>query len=245
MYRVYTDRRPPRSIVGMEHFDAVGDAGLRAALRLVRGAPAPVTADEAAAALGVHRTVARGRLERLARAGLLETRFARTNGRAGPGAGRPAKLYAPAPERRPLEFPPRRLPSVVGRLLEELPLRGRAEALRRVGEAYGHEVATAAGLKASSDLRRGLEAVCSALRSLGFPVILAGADEDGAAITTPDCPLRPLVREQPEAAEIDRGMWAALVERGVRGIAAADVRCCTNGCDSGGACTVTVAFERA
>ena len=32
----------------MEHFDAVGDAGLRAALRLVRGAPAPVTADEAA-----------------------------------------------------------------------------------------------------------------------------------------------------------------------------------------------------
>ena len=78
-----------------------------------------------------------------------------------------------------------------------------------------------------------------------IPLLDTVRDEDGAAITTPDCPLRPLVREQPEAAEIDRGMWAALVERGVRGIAAADVRCCTKGCDSGGACTVTVAFERA
>jgi predicted ArsR family transcriptional regulator len=229
----------------MEQFDAVGDAGLREALRFVRGTPAPVTADDAAAALGIHRTVARSRLERLLRAGLVESRFARTNGRAGPGAGRPAKLYAPAPERRPLEFPPRRLASIVGRLLEELPPRDRARALRRVGEGYGHEVAATAGLGASTDLRRGLEAVCAGLRSLGFPVTLARADANGAAITTPDCPLRPLVRDHPDAAEIDRGMWAALVERGVRGIAAADVRCCTDGCHGDGACTVTIAFDRA
>jgi len=229
----------------MEQFDAVGDAGLREALRLVRATPAPVTADDAAAALHVHRTVARSRLERLLRAGLLETRYARTNGRAGPGAGRPAKLYVPAPERRPLEFPPRRLTSIVGRLLEELPMRGRAEALRRVGEGYGHEAAAAVGLRASTDVRRGLEGVCDGLRSLGFPVTLARADADGAEITTPDCPLRPLVRDHPEAAEIDRGMWAALVERGVRGIGAADVRCCTDGCDGAGACKVTVAFHRA
>ena len=75
---------------------------------------------------------------------------------------------------------------------------------------------------------------------------LERADEDGAAITTPDCPLRPLVRDHPEAAEIDRGMWAALVERGVRGIAAADVRCCTEGCSGdGGECTVAIAFDLA
>lgn len=230
----------------MEHFDAVGDAGLREALRFVRGTPAPVTAEEAGAALGIHRTVARGRLERLLQAGFLETRFARTNGRKGPGAGRPAKLYAAAPERRALEFPPRRLASIVGRLLDELPVQGRNAALRRVGEGYGHDAATAAGLRAVTDVRRGLEAVCAALRSLGFPVTLERADADGAVITTPDCPLRPLVRDHPDAAEIDRGMWAALVERGVKGIVAADVRCCTNGCHSaGGACTVTVAFDGA
>ena len=175
----------------------------------------------------------------------LETRFARTNGRTGPGAGRPAKLYAPTPERRPLEFPPRRLASIVGRLLDELPALGKDAALRRVGEGYGHEIAAAAGLRPSTELRRGLEAVCASLRSLGFPVTLAKADTDGAEITTPDCPMRPLVRDHPEAAEIDRGMWAALVERGVRGIAAADVRCCTDGCEGGAGCTVTLAFDRA
>ena len=230
----------------MDQFDAVGDAGLREALRFVRGAPGPVTADAAATALGIHRTVARGRLERLLQSGLVDTRFARTNGRKGPGAGRPAKLYAPAPERRALEFPPRRLASIVGRLLDELPARDKIEVLRRVGHGYGHEIADVARLRASADPRRGLEAVCAALRALGFPVTLARADEDGAAITTPDCPLRPLVRDHAEAAEIDRGMWAALVERGVRGIVAADVRCCTDGCHgAGGPCTVTVAFDTA
>jgi predicted ArsR family transcriptional regulator len=227
----------------MNHFDAFGDAGLREALQFVRGRAAPVTADDTAAALGIHRTVARSRLERLLRAGLLETSFARTSGRAGPGAGRPAKLYAPAPEQRALEFPPRRIASIVGRLLDELPARGRDAALRRVGEGYGHDIATAAGVRAVTGARRGLEAVCAGLRSLGFPVTLERADANGAVISTPDCPLRPLVRDHPEAAEIDRGMWAALVERGVRGLGAADVRCCTQGCHgAGGSCTVTVTF---
>ena len=243
--RVYTDDGGTRSISRMEQFDAVGDAGLRETLRFVRSTPAPVTADDAAAALHIHRTVARSRLERLLGAGLLEIRFARTNGRTGPGAGRPAKLYAPTPERRPLEFPPRRLASIVGRLLHELPARGKDAALRRVGEGYGHEIAAATELRPSTDLRRGLEAVCGSLRSLGFPVTLAKAGPDGAEITTPDCPMRPLVRDHPEAAEIDRGMWAALVERGVRGITATDVRCCTDGCEGGAGCTVTLAFDRA
>jgi predicted ArsR family transcriptional regulator len=227
----------------MEQFDAIGDAGLREALLLVRGRPEPVSAAEAAAALHVHRTVARSRLERLLRAGLLEARFARRNGRSGPGAGRPAKLYSAAPERHALEFPPRRLAAVVGRLLDELPARSRDAALRRVGEGHGRELAAAAGIRAVADVRRGLEAVCAGLRSLGFPVTLERVEEDGAVISTPDCPLRPLLREHPEAAEIDRGMWMALVERGVSGVVAAGVRCGREGCHGAeGACTVTLAF---
>jgi predicted ArsR family transcriptional regulator len=77
----------------LEPLDAIGGSELREALLYVRGSPGAVTADDAAADLGVHRSVARSRLERLLRAGLLETRFERRSGRKGPGAGRPAKLY--------------------------------------------------------------------------------------------------------------------------------------------------------
>ena len=41
----------PRSIVTVEQFDAVGDAGLREALLFVRGSSTPVTAHDAAASL--------------------------------------------------------------------------------------------------------------------------------------------------------------------------------------------------
>src|SRR6478672_4972405 len=52
-----------------------------------------VSKDEAAAALGVARSVAAFHLDRLVADGLLETEFRRLSGRQGPGAGRPAKLY--------------------------------------------------------------------------------------------------------------------------------------------------------
>jgi predicted ArsR family transcriptional regulator len=225
----------------MNRFDGLGDAGLRDTLFYVLATPEPVTADDAAAALRIHRTVARSRLERLLRAGLVETRFARRNGRAGPGAGRPSKLYAPAPEGRPLEFPPRRLATLVGRLLQEIPDQRRQRVLRQVGADYGGELARAADVPPAARPREGLEAVCAGLRSLGFPAVVEEVGPTTALISAAACPLRPLVREHPDAAELDRGMWAGLVEHGVRGLAAADVACGTDGCcDSGGACRVTL-----
>jgi predicted ArsR family transcriptional regulator len=55
--------------------------------------PAAVGKDEAAAALGVARSVAAFHLDRLVADGLLVTEFRRLTARRGPGAGRPAKLY--------------------------------------------------------------------------------------------------------------------------------------------------------
>ena len=49
--------------------------------------------DAAADALGVARSVAAFHLDKLAEAGVVDVRFERPSGRAGPGAGRPAKLY--------------------------------------------------------------------------------------------------------------------------------------------------------
>lgn len=59
----------------------------------VTSRPKAVGRDEAAVALGMGRELAAFHLDRLARAGLLDTEFRRIGERRGPGAGRPAKLY--------------------------------------------------------------------------------------------------------------------------------------------------------
>src|SRR6476660_6398579 len=64
--------------------------------------------DEAAAASGMSRELASFHLDRLVEAGLLTTEFRRLNGRSGPGAGRPAKLYRRSPGDVLASFPTRR-----------------------------------------------------------------------------------------------------------------------------------------
>jgi predicted ArsR family transcriptional regulator len=229
----------------MNQLDGIGDPELRAALLYVRGSDAPVTADDAAVALEVHRSVARTRLERLARAGLLETSFARRSGRSGPGAGRPAKLYSVPPETQILEFPPRHLAALVARLLDEVPAQRREEALRRAGEDFGRELARTATLQPTLRTADGLKQVCSAMRSLGFQASLDRIEGKTAVIRTPTCPLRPLVTERAEAAHIDRGMWAGLVEHGVWGVRAEAVECETHACLEGKeACSVVIHLRR-
>jgi len=230
----------------MDRLDAIGESELRQALLYVRGSAVPVTADDAAAALEVHRSVARSRLERLLVAGLLEASFLRRSGRTGPGAGRPAKLYSAAPESQALEFPPRRLPELVARLLDEIPPAGREKALRRAGEDFGRELARTAGLQPSTRPEEGFEGVCAAVRSLGFQVALARYEGDSAVISTPTCPLRPLVTKRPDAALIDRGMWAGLVESGIDGAEAESVQCETRSCLEGrDSCAVVIRLGRA
>jgi predicted ArsR family transcriptional regulator len=213
-----------------DRLSVVADPDLRAALLFARGQSDPFTADDAAEELGVHRNVARARLDRLAAAGFLEVSFERRTGRSGPGAGRPAKVYAVAPEVEGLEFPPRRLARLVGLLIDELPEAGRDRALRRAGEDFGRELADSARLRPAAGAKAGLERMCAALRSLGFQASLRELDDDVAVIDTPTCPLRPLVRDRPEAVEIDRGMWAGLAERAVRDTRAEQVACDTANC---------------
>ena len=52
-----------------------------------------VSRETAAAALGLSRSVVAFHLDKLADLGLLDVEFRRPEGRGGPGAGRPAKLY--------------------------------------------------------------------------------------------------------------------------------------------------------
>lgn len=226
--------------------DAVGDAGLREALRYARGRSGGFTADDAARSLGLHRNVARSRLDRLVRAGLLGAAFARRTGRSGPGAGRPAKIYTVAPELEAIEFPRRRYELLVGALVDALPEPGRDDKLRRAGERFGRDLAVAAGLRPAVGVEAGLERLCAAVGRLGFQAAVVEMERDRAVLATPTCPLRPVVLCRPETAEVDRGMWAGLAECAIRRVRAEGVDCQTVDCaDRHAACRVVLRLQEA
>jgi predicted ArsR family transcriptional regulator len=215
---------------GVDRLEGIGDAALRATLLFVRDRRGSVSADDVAREFRVHRNVARSRLERLRQAGLLEAAFERRSGRSGPGAGRPAKVYALVPEREALEFPPRQLDALVRRLMERLPPRGRPRALREVGAEYAAELADAARLRPQPNLRLAAEEVCAALGRLGFHGSLELATDERAVVRTATCPLRPLVVSAPEAQAIDCGMWAALTATALAEAGAGKVEATTAAC---------------
>jgi predicted ArsR family transcriptional regulator len=74
---------------------------------VVRERTEPVGRDEAAAAAGVGRALAVYHLDKLVEAGLLTASYRRPPGRGGPGAGRPAKLYARSDREFAVTVPPR------------------------------------------------------------------------------------------------------------------------------------------
>src|SRR5262245_20685044 len=114
----------------MDHLAAVGDPELREALLFARSHARPVTADDLAQARGIHRNVARSRLERLVEAGLLAVAYERRTGRSGPGAGRPAKTYSVVPQLESIEFPADPSESLAGLLVDALVAHGGEEPLR-------------------------------------------------------------------------------------------------------------------
>lgn len=87
---------------------ALAEPARRALYDYVASRPHAVGREEAAAAVGVTRSVAAFHLDRLVTLGLLETERKRLTGRQGPGAGRPAKLYRRAARDFAVTVPPRR-----------------------------------------------------------------------------------------------------------------------------------------
>jgi predicted ArsR family transcriptional regulator len=112
--------------------------------------PGPVSRDEAAAALGLARQTAAFHLDRLADESLLDVVYERRSGRAGPGAGRPAKLYRRSTKQIEVSLPDRRY-ELAGRLLaqsvEESAATGAPvhEVLQRKAEEFGGQLGESAG----------------------------------------------------------------------------------------------------
>jgi predicted ArsR family transcriptional regulator len=227
----------------VERLDALGDPELRSIVLLVRAARNPLTADDVAEQLDISRSVARWRLERLAEAGLVSVEFERRTGRSGPGAGRPAKTYAAAPETSAVEFPPRRYEALVGRLIEALPKRGRTKHLDAVGYSFGLELGRAARLRPAVTIRASLDRLCRGLGRLGFQVAVESVADGKAVIVSATCPLRPVVVSDNDARALDAGMWRGLLAAAAGPSAASSAKCTTYDCLDGQApCRIVVAY---
>jgi predicted ArsR family transcriptional regulator len=116
----------------------------------------PVSREEAAAAAGITRTLAAYHLDKLAGAGLLTITYQRPAGRAGPGAGRPAKLYRQAGQELAVSVPPRAY-----ELLAQL-LAGAAESdttgkVRTTLSEAAYDLGQRVGTESGRDLRAALQ----------------------------------------------------------------------------------------
>jgi predicted ArsR family transcriptional regulator len=136
---------------------ALVDPVRRAAYQTVIAGAGPVGRDEVAGALGVGRTLAAFHLDKLVDAGLLEVSYARRSGRAGPGAGRPAKLYQRTQTERVVSVPPRAYRIAAELLAEAVERAGADAALYEVAREHGRAMAAGGGALFAVLTSRGYE----------------------------------------------------------------------------------------
>lgn len=156
---------------------SIADPQRRALLEFVARHPEPVSRDEAAGALGMARGTAAFHLDRLVEAGLLVTEFQRRNGRSGPGAGRPAKLYRAIPGEITVSVPERHYDlaaEVLSRAVEESDRTGApiGATLERVATDLGRALGSAS------------DSMTEVLQRLGYEPVDDG--DDGLLLT--NCP---------------------------------------------------------
>jgi predicted ArsR family transcriptional regulator len=185
----------------------------------VRASSEPVGREDAATAVGISRSLAAYHLDKLAEHGLLTTGYARPEGRSGPGAGRPAKLYSPAETELSVSVPPRDY-EFAARLLAEAAEAepSAAAALHTVAARTGHELGEEA---------RG-SSLSAALADRGYEPF---EDEDGV-MRLRNCPFHRLAAEH---RDVVCGMNQAYLEGFLEGLDRDDVtadldpapgRCC-------------------
>jgi predicted ArsR family transcriptional regulator len=188
----------------------------------------PLGRDEAASAAGIGRALAVYHLDKLVESGLLTASYQRPAGRSGPGAGRPAKLYARSDREFAVTVPPREY-ELAARLLVQVvesDASGRsraalAEVAHRLGAELGSAFragATGAGAAEAAPAHRNAASrdvasrdVVSALAQQGYE---PGRDDDGV-IRLRNCPFHQLAERH---RDVVCHMNLALVEGLVAGL---------------------------
>jgi predicted ArsR family transcriptional regulator len=122
--------------------------------RFVRVQPAPVTRDQAAAAVGISRKLAAFHLDKLLAAGLLETAAPDPASRR-PGRGRAPKAYRPTTDEVVVSIPQRRYDLVGEVLAQAIVADGPASTTRRAAQQLAHDRGQALGERVRRERRLG------------------------------------------------------------------------------------------
>jgi predicted ArsR family transcriptional regulator len=161
--------------------------------RYVAARSEPVSRDQAAAALGMTRSMAAFHLDRLVELGLLHAQYRRISGRTGRGAGRPAKLYALSRQRFEVTVP-RRAYELLARFLVEAEPHSLAAPARHAAHRYGRLLGTRARRHIGSQANPEELARCllDIVGDLGFEPVAARQE-----MSARNCPFDPMSREFP------------------------------------------------
>lgn len=217
----------------LDRLAGLGEPVRRALYRFVVAQGVAVSREQAAIGVGVAQHVAKFNLDRLVADGLLQADYRRPEGRGGPGAGRPAKLYRRAEGDLEVSLPERRY-DLAGRILARAVARAErtyspvGETLHAVAREVGQELGSAAVTVGPRRSRRAItDTVVDALTQQGFE-----PHATGDAITLANCPFHSLADEE---TALVCGMNLALIEGVLEGVGAtkltaeldpAPPRCC-------------------
>lgn len=200
-----TDISSPIPLPSSPDARVLADERRRAIYQFVCRTHGPVTVNEVADEFAIHRNAAKHHLDRLLEAGLLRAEFRRVNGRRGPGAGRPSKLYTPTDVEVSFSVPERHYDLLAHLLLQALT---QGADLETVGARFGRQLAGAA------ETTDPFEGVKQVLDRLGFRPKVETDDEGTMWITTENCPFGWVAMEAPagEVCRLDRAIISGVLE---------------------------------
>jgi predicted ArsR family transcriptional regulator len=186
--RGVTSSRPYCSTEDLAGLAALEDPVRRRLYDYVCERDEAVGRDEAARATTISRSLAAYHLDKLARHGLLRASYRRADGRTGPGAGRPAKLYE-RPEREiGVSIPPRDY-ELAAHLLAHAVAEGE-DAARAAARERGRELARDDG----NDRRSRPGALQTLLRERGYQPV----EEPDGTLRLRNCPFHTIAVSHPE-----------------------------------------------
>ncbi len=194
---------------------ALGDATRRRVFFTVREADRLMGKDDVAEAVGITRRLAGFHLDKLVEQGFLRAEFQRRTGRTGPGAGRPAKLYALAQAEQDSRLEVKHYDLLAELLLRTMSDRSGEDpqaVLERVGYEFGRELGEAerdAGRSPSySSTTDAVMGVVGVLTRFGFG---ASVNEEGR-ITARMCPFEEMAKVDPQrVCGLDRAIWRGVL----------------------------------
>jgi predicted ArsR family transcriptional regulator len=183
----------------------LADPVRRRLYEIVASRSQPTSREVAAEEAGIRRSLAAYHLDKLVADGLLETSYARTGERTGPGAGRTAKLYRRSDAEFSASVPPRdyeRAAALLAAALDHEPTGAARTALVDGAYRLGRETVSPAGDDP--------DPLVNALAATGYEPACAGAD-----IRLRNCPFHHLAARH---RDLICGMNVSLVQGMIDGL---------------------------